>query len=134
MARTPGVADAMGFAVPKDVENHPVRELDRGRQREMRWWLLAVGLAVGGLLLLVWQQEQWTNLGYQESRLQKALAAEDVTHRYLSLRMAQLTAPQRVREIAVKDLGMVMPALTEAVILTRVRQAAVPEKTLVARR
>lgn len=124
----------MGFAVPKDVENHPVRELDRGRQREMRWWLLAVGLAVGGLLLLVWQQEQWTNLGYQESRLQKALAAEDVTHRYLSLRMAQLSAPQRVREIAVKDLGMVMPALTEAVILTRVRQAAVPEKTLVARR
>ena len=134
MARTPGLTDAMGFAVPKDVENHPVRELDRGRQRELWWWVLAIGVAVGGLLLLAWQHYQWTTLGYRMDALTKAAAIEEATHRELLLEQATLRWPQRIEDIAKNQLGMVTPKQTEAVVIERVRQAAQPAKTLVARR
>ena len=124
----------MAFAVPKDVENHPVRELDRGRQRELWWWVLAVGVAVGGLLLLAWQHYQWTTLGYRMDELKKAAAIEETTHRELLLDQAALRWPQRIEDIATTQLGMVAPTQTEAVVIERVRQAAVPAKTLIARR
>ena len=134
MGRTPGLTDVMGFAVPKDVENHPVREVDRGRQRQLWWWVLAVGLASGCLLLLAWQHYQWTWLGYEMDAMKKAAAVEERNHRLLLLEQATLRAPQRIEEIATKQLGMVAPTRTEAVVIERVRQAAAPAKTLVARR
>ena len=42
MGPTPSAPDAMAFSVPKDIQNHPVRNVDRGRQREM-WRSVAVG-------------------------------------------------------------------------------------------
>ena len=134
MARTPGVAAAMGFVVPKDVENHPVREIDRGQKRELWWWVLGVGIAVGAMLLLAWQHYQWTTLGYQMDQVKKAAAVEETAHQHLLLEQATLRSPQRIEELATKQLHMVAPTRTEAVVLERVRQAAAPAKTLVARR
>lgn len=124
----------MAFAVPKDVENHPVRELDRRRQRELSLWVLAVGVAVGGLLLLAWQHYQWTTLGYRTDELNKAAAIEETIHRELLLDQATLRSPQRIEDIAKTQLGMMAPTQTQAVVIERVRQAAEPAKTLVARR
>ena len=124
----------MAFAVPKDVENHPVRELDRRRQRELSLWVLAVGVAVGGLLLLAWQHYQWTTLGYRTDELNKAAAIEETIHRELLLDQATLRSPQRIEDIAMTQLGMMAPTQTQAVVIERVRQAAEPAKTLVARR
>jgi cell division protein FtsL len=124
----------MGFVVPKDVDNHPVRELDRARQRELWWWVLGVGVFVGGLLLLAWQRNQWTTIGYGMDELKKAAAVEETTHRDLLVEAATLRSPQRIEEIATTQLHMVAPTRTEAVVIERVRQAAAPAKTLVARR
>ena len=124
----------MGFVVPKDVDNHPVRELDRARQRELWWWVLGVGVFVGGLLLLAWQRNQWTTIGYGMDELKKAAAVEETTHRDLLVEAATLRSPQRIEEIATTQLHMVAPTRTEAVVIERVRQAAGPAKTLVARR
>jgi cell division protein FtsL len=124
----------MAFAVPKDVENHPVRELDRRRQRELSLWVLAVGVAVGGLLLLAWQHYQWTTLGYRTDELNKAAAIEETIHRELLLDQATLRSPQRIEDIAKTQLGMMAPTQAQAVVIERVRQAAEPAKTLVARR
>lgn len=134
MARTPGVTDAIGFAVPKDVQNHPVRELDRVRQRELWWWVLVVSVLVGGLLLLTWQHYQFTDLGYGIDRLTQAAAAEESVRRHLLVEQAALRSPQRIEEIATTQLHMVAPTQTEAVVIERVRQAAQPSRTLVARR
>lgn len=134
MGRTPGLTAAMGFVVPKDVDNHPVRELDRARQRELWWWVLGVGVFVGGLLLLAWQRNQWTTIGYGMDELKKAAAVEETTHRDLLVEAATLRSPQRIEEIATTQLHMVAPTRTEAVVIERVRQAAAPAKTLVARR
>ena len=134
MARTRGVTDASGFAVPKDVQNHPVRELDRVRQRELWWWVLVVSVLVGGLLLLTWQHYQFTDLGYGIDRMTQAAAAEESVRRHLLVEQATLRSPQRIEEIATTQLHMVAPTQTEAVVIERVRQAAQPSRTLVARR
>jgi cell division protein FtsL len=134
MGRTPGVPDAIDFAVPKDVENHPVREVDRARQRGMWRVVLGVGVFVAGLLLLAWQHYEFTTIGYRMDEMQKAAAVEDMARRHLLLEQATLRAPKRIEDIAINELHMVAPTQTEAVVIERVRQAAAPAKTLVARR
>jgi len=134
MTRTPGVEDAIGFSVPKDVQNHPVRKIDPARQREMWWSVVFVSVLVGGLLMVAWQRSQWPVLGYDVTRMQGALAAAETENRHLRLEEDTLSSPQRIEKLAIRDLHLVAPSQTEAVVLERVRQAAAPARTLVARR
>jgi cell division protein FtsL len=124
----------MAFSVPKDIQNHPVRNVDRGRQREMWQSLLLATLLVGALLLVAWEHAQWTDLGYETTRLQRAKAAGEAEHRHLTLELETLRAPHRIEEIAIRDLHLVAPKQTEAVVLDLVREAATPARSLVARR
>jgi len=133
MARTPGVEDAIGFSVPKDVQNHPVRKIDLARQREMWWSVVFVSVLVFGLLMVAWQRSQWTDLGYDLAPLQRARAAAETEQRHLRLELDTLCSPQRIEKLALRDLHLVAPP-TDAVVLDRVRQAAAPARTLVARR
>jgi cell division protein FtsL len=134
MGRTPSAPDAMAFSVPKDIQNHPVRNIDRARQREMWWSVVFVSLLVGALLLVAWEHSQWTELGYEMTRLQQARAASEAENRHLRLELETLRAPQRIEALAIRDLHLVMPSQTEAVVLEIVREAATPSRTLVARR
>lgn len=134
MTRTPGVEDAIGFSVPKDFQNHPVRKIDLARQREMWWSVVFVSVLVGGLLMVAWQHSQWTELGYDLYRMQDALAAAETENRHLRLEEDTLSSPQRIEKLAMRDLHLVAPLRTEAVVLERVRQATAPARTLVARR
>jgi cell division protein FtsL len=134
MARTPGGADAIGFSIPKEIENHPVRNVDLARQREM-WWVVAfVSILLGALLMVAWQHSQWTDLGYDLARLQKERAASDAENRHLRLELETLRAPERIETLALRDLHLVAPKPAEAVVLERVRQAVAPARALVARR
>lgn len=134
MGRTPSAPDAMAFSVPKDIQNHPVRNIDRARQREMWQSVAWVSLLVGALLLVAWEHAQWTDLGYETTRLQKAKAASDDENRHLKLELETLRAPRRIEDVALHDLHLVAPKQTEAVVLELVREAATPVRTLVARR
>lgn len=134
MGRTPSAPDAMAFSVPKDIQNHPVRKVDGARQREMWWSVVFVSLLVGALLLVAWEHSQWTDLGYERTRLQQALASSEAENRHLRLELETLREPRRIEELAVRDLHLVAPKQTEAVVLDLVREAAKPARTLVARR
>lgn len=134
MTRTPGVEDAIGFSIPKDVQNHPVRKIDLARQREMWWSVVFVSVLVGGLLMVAWQRSQWPVLGYDVTRMQGSLAAAETENRRLRLEEDTLSSPQRIEILAIRDLHLVAPLQTEAVVLDLVRQAAAPARTLVARR
>jgi cell division protein FtsL len=134
MARTPVAPDAMAFSVPKDIQNHPVRNVDRARQREMWWSVVFVSILVGALLLVAWEHSQWTDLGYAMTRLQKERNASEAENRHLRLELETLRAPQRIELLAIRDLHLVAPSQTEAVVLELVREAATPSRTLVARR
>lgn len=124
----------MAFSVPKDIQNHPVRIVDRVRQREMWRSVGFVSLLVGALLLVAWEHAQWTDLGYETTRLQRERAAIEAENRHLRLELETLTAPQRIEALAIRDLHLVAPTQTEAVVLELVRESAPPAKTLVARR
>jgi cell division protein FtsL len=128
------VEDAIGFSVPKDIQNHPVRKVDLARQREMWRSVAFVSALVGGLLLVAWQHSRWTDVGYDLGRLQEERVAIEMESRHLHLELETLSAPQRIERLAMRDLHMVAPSQTEAVVLERVRAAAAPARTLVARR
>jgi cell division protein FtsL len=134
MARTPAAQEAMAFSVPKDIQNHPVRNVDRARQREMWWSVVFVSLFVGALLLVAWEHSEWRDLGFATDRLQHERAAAEAESRHLRLELESLKAPQRIEELAIRDLHLVAPSQTEAVVLEIVREAATPPRTLVARR
>jgi cell division protein FtsL len=134
MGRTPSAPDAMAFSVPKDIQNHPVRNVDRARQREMWWSVAFVSLLVGALLLVAWEHSQWTQLGYEMARLQKARSASEADNRHLRLELETLRSPQWIEPLALRELHMVAPTQTEAVVLELVREAATPARSLVARR
>jgi cell division protein FtsL len=134
MAGTPSAPDAMAFSVPKDIQNHPVRNVDRARQREMWWSVVFVSLLVGALLLVAWEHSPWTQLGNAMTRLQKQRSASEADYRHLRLELETLRRPQRIEELAIRELHLVAPSQTEAVVLELVREAATPARTLVARR
>jgi len=124
----------MAFSVPKDIRNHPVRNVDRARQREMKWSVVFVSLLVGALLLVAWEHSQWTDVGYDTTKLQQERQAIEAEHRHLLLELATLREPGRIERLATRDLHLVAPSQTEAVVLVIVREAATPARTLVARR
>jgi cell division protein FtsL len=134
MTRTPPAQDARAFSVPKDIQNRPVRNVDRARQREMWWSVVFVSLLVGALLLVAWEHSQWRELGFARDRLQQARTAAEAENRHLRLEFETLRDPQRIETLALRDLRLVVPAQTEAMVLTIVRDAATPSRTLVARR
>jgi len=134
MAGTPSAQDAMAFSVPKDIQNHPVRAVDRAGQREMWWSVVFVSLLVGALLLVAWEHSEWRDLGFAMDRLQHDRAVVEAENRHLRLEFETLRTPQNIEALAAKHLHLVAPAQTEAVVLEIVREAATPSRTLVARR
>jgi len=134
MAGIPSAPDAIAFSIPKDIQNHPVRNADRARQREMWWSVVFVSLLVGALLLVAWEHSRWTALGYEMTRLQKERNASEAENRHLRLELETLRAPQRIEALAIRELHLVAPSQTEAVVLELVREAATPARSLVARR
>jgi cell division protein FtsL len=99
------------------------------------WWSVAfVSLLVGALLLVAWEHSQWTQLGYEMTRLQKERAASEADNRHLRLELETLRSPQRIEALATRDLHLVAPSQMEAVVLELVREAATPARSLVARR
>jgi len=134
MAGIPSAPDAIAFSIPKDIQNHPVRNVDRARQREMWWSVVFVSLLVGALLLVAWEHSRWTALGYEMTRLQKERNASEAENRHLRLELETLRAPQRIEALAIRELHLVAPSQTEAVVLELVREAATPARSLVARR
>jgi len=134
MAGTPSAPEAMAFSVPKDIQNRPVRNVDRARQREMWWSVAVVSLLVGALLLVAWEHSQWYALGYERERLQEERSASEADNRHLRLELETLRSPQWIEALAMRELHMVAPTQTEAVVLELVREAATPARSLVARR
>ena len=124
----------MAFSVPKDIQNHPVRNVDRARQREMWWSVVFVSLLVGALLLVAWEHSQWREIGYAVDRLHQERTASEAENRHLRLELATLKEPKRIEELALRYLQLVAPTQTESVVLEIVREAATPARSLIARR
>ena len=95
--------------------------------------------ALGGLILTLliyaaWQHFEVIRFGYRLEQLQQARAAEEQVSRHLKLQVQALQRPQRIEQIARKQLKMVQPGPNDAVVLERVRAADPPDRSVVALR
>jgi cell division protein FtsL len=135
MARTPETDTVIGFGAMQDIGTRPpLKKAVRPRHREMGWAVAMVLILLAGLLVIAWQHSQWTDLGYDVSKLERDRAAAEAENRHLRLELETLRAPERIEMLATRDLHLVAPSQTTAVVLERVRQPAAPARTLVARR
>lgn len=93
--------------VPPVRNRHLVRELDRGRVREL---LLVAGLVILLLLPLltyVWNHMEWIRAGYEMEALKRERAAQAELGERLRIEKASLESLARVEREARERLGLV---------------------------
>jgi len=127
--------EAFEYQIKKDIRNNPiVREVDQARVREL-WRSTALGgVFVTLLLYAAWQHFEVIRFGYRLEQLQQARAAEEQVSRHLKLQVQVLQRPQRIEQIARRQLKMVQPGPNDSVVLERVRPADPPDRSVVALR
>ena len=123
------------YAIKKDVRNNPiVREIDEDRQRQL--WRTA-GIAAVLVLVLLFSAGQTFQLirhGYDIQKLERERAAEEEINRHLRLEIETLRSPQRIEDMAIRQLRLVAPDREKAIVIERVTVIAPPEKSIVAAR
>src|SRR5262245_29692709 len=129
------MTETFEYAIKKDVRNNPiVREIDEARQRKLWKSVVVAGVFVVVLLFWAWQQFELLRHGYRLEELQRQKAAEEEIARHLRLEIETLKAPQRVEELATKQLHLITPGREDAIVIERVIPAEPPAKSVVARR
>jgi cell division protein FtsL len=128
-------ADTFDYAIRKDVKNNPiVREVDERSRRERR-----TSVAIGALLVVVamfdaWQHFELIRHGYSIDALQKDRAVEEDVRRQLRIETETLRSPQRIEQLAVTELGMLVPKAADTIVLERVLPSEPPARSVVASR
>jgi cell division protein FtsL len=126
--------DALKYAVRKDVRNTQiVRELDRARHRDLWRWVRIGSVFVALLLYSAWQDFELLRHGYRLEQLQRERRAQEEVNRHLQLQVHSLKAPQRIAELATRQLRMVEPKQEDAIVIERAVAADPPPPSVVAR-
>ncbi len=92
--------------VPQVRNRHLVREIDRGRVREL---VVVVGLAsllLVPLLLYVWNHMEWIRVGFELERLEKERLSQAELGERLRVEKASLASLPRVESQARRRLGL----------------------------
>jgi cell division protein FtsL len=129
----PSSSETFEYAIKKDVRNNPiVREVDERRLRE-QWRTIAVGiLLVGVVLFSGWQRIELLQHGYRLEQMQKERGQEAEINRHLRLERATLQSPQRIEELATRQLRLITPQTGAAIVIERVVPADPPPASVVA--
>jgi len=134
MERSYDAADALGFAIRKDIRNQPLREVDRLGQRRMCGSTVVVLLFLALVLASAWLRVEQIHLGYQIEQLNAQRAALESERRHLLVEIESLRAPQRIETLATQQLKLVAPTEADAFVIERARSSARPAGAVVARR
>jgi cell division protein FtsL len=127
--------EAFEYQIRKDIRNNPiVREVDHARVREFRRLTLGGLLCVVLFLFACWQNYELLRFGYRIEQLNDARATEEQVNRTLRLQVQALQRPQRIEEIARRQLNMKPPGPDDAIVIERVRPSDPPDRSVVALR
>jgi cell division protein FtsL len=123
------------YAIRKDIRNNPiVREIDRGRYREM-WRSVAIGLFLAGVLVFsAWRRLGLLSHGYDVGQLRAEITAVEAKNEEWRAEIVRLRNPSRIDMVARRELGMVTPALEDQGVIDRVVSSPPPPHSVVARR
>jgi cell division protein FtsL len=97
--------------VTRRIDNSRLVRLEApGRWRELLKQAAIGGLLAGVIFLYAWQHFQSVQLGYQMESLKSQHAQMTELNRQLTLEAAGLRSPERIDEIARRQLGLTAPA------------------------
>ena len=107
-----------GYSVSKEIANpFLVRQRDPGRLRGL-WRLVAIVLPFGAAVFAyTWVHEQGLEAGYRIEKLERSLEDLLQEERLLELEATRLTRPERLRALALEQLGMAPPTLDQMIFL-----------------
>jgi cell division protein FtsL len=134
MARSYDTADAIGFAVQRDIRNRPLREVDRAGQRRMWGSTVIVLIFLALVLVSAWLRVEQIHLGYQIEQLQAERAVVESERRHLWVELESLRSPGRIEKLATGQLQLIEPTAADAFVIERVRTDAKPSSAVIARR
>ena len=72
--------------------------------------------------------------GYDIQRLERERASEEEINRHLRLEIETLRSPNRIEDMAIKELKLVAPDRDKAIVIERVTPTEPPDKSIVALR
>lgn len=102
------------YAIKRPVENtFLVRQRDRRILRELLGFGLIVLVLGGALLAYTWVHIEILRSGYRITGLERELHRLAEEERRLRLEVTRHSHPQRVKERAIRDLGMRTPELEQ---------------------
>jgi cell division protein FtsL len=132
---TARATDPLQYAVWKQVRNNAVvREVDRGRQRELWRWCFVALVMVVLLLGYAYQHFELLRHGYLLEQLQQERAAEEQINRHLRLEIEMLRSLRRIESLATGQLQMVAPGAADAGVIEVVVAPEPPPRSVVASR
>ena len=106
------------YVVRRQVDNSLlVRQRDRRRRRELAAVFLALVPVAGGMLGYVWLNLRLVHIGYEVDRLERTLTHEERRQRELWMEAAYLSSPERVRDEAANNLGLIEADLDRMVFI-----------------
>ncbi len=125
----------MDYDITRQIQNNTIiREIDGARQREL-WRSGAIGVCLVAVLLFsAWQHLELLRHGYDIEQMEQERAHELELNRHLRLEIETLRSPRRIEQIAMDELKLVAPTPTEVQIIERIAPAALPDRSVVARR
>jgi cell division protein FtsL len=121
----------LGPALP---EQHVNLEVDKGRQRDYRRWVLAGLVLLCALVFDVWQRNQTFSRGARLEVLRAQRAEAEALGRHLRLEIATLRSPARIEQIALNRLHLVAPTRDTSTVIPLVVPSDQPPSSVVASR
>ena len=104
--------------LPKAIDNSQiVREVDPRSMRQLVWLLALVAALVGALVLYAWPNLELRQADLSKERLSRQRERLLEENRKLRLERAALENLKRVESIAVKELGMRVPAPEKVIVV-----------------
>jgi len=104
--------------LPKAIDNSQiVREVDPRSMRQLVWLLALVAALVGALVLYAWPNLELRQADLSKERLSRQRERLLEENRKLRLERAALENLKRVESIAVKELGMKVPAPENVIVV-----------------
>ena len=126
--------DPMGFAIAPAIRNRPIAaEIDRGRQRDILRWLIVGAVLLAAALFDGWQRYGIVRQDRDLGAVQRERSAEETKGRTLRLEIESLRSPGRLEPLA-RQLNLVVPGPSDAVVLERVVPPEQPPLSVVASR
>ncbi len=82
-------------------------------------WIAITFLFIGELFFYTWCRVQCTNLGYDISEETEKRRKLKASQGNLKIELAHLKSPERIAEIATQQIGLVIPAPKQMVIISQ---------------